>query len=480
MAHRATIGARREMELETYDAGAKGQKEVTGSLCIMFTRVLAILMAFWCVPSARGAGVAMAATVVYLVAAFLGRTCTILNPRHVNTILCFAISCWFWVFFWPMFLNFATWKNGWVPGFRALRPGYRPERCDTEKLVKEILEMGDFAEDTVHWDAAAQRCDCRLPDDDYQDGRCKSNESEQFPRFTVVSALIDAGRRDRSGCDYLRMFGPHLHRQYDLVFYGEAWALEVLFAVRSALGLQNRTHLRLLEVAEGSEESAASKWGQPASLAFHHLLEKMQVIVARKYCRYLLNSFHSGISGKAIPNYAWVTNEKANFVVQALRENYFRNSSSNFNLGNSYFVWLDVGAGHGAVKVPEHFCACNIAVPGTVTVFHQLNNKEELFLGSEKATLRVPQPLPLGELSFSKYLETYDLTHHFDEVMGTFWGGDPVALEKFWQDYSGTVHRLVANSAVDHDQGVLCLVVSGQWEWLRYISSNFYGVLHFC
>ncbi|CAE7567317.1 unnamed protein product [Symbiodinium necroappetens] len=491
MAHRAPVGARLGKFLEIGDdeatvqpsqlpVAAKGDKKVTGSLYVMFSRVLAILMAFWCVPSARGAGIAMAATLGYLVAAFLGKTWTVLNARRVNTILCFAVSCWFWVLFWPIFLYCAAWNNRWVPGFRALRPGYLPEGCDTAKLVQDILRMGDFAADTVHWDAAAQRCDCRLPDRDDQGGRCKSNESERFPSFTVVSALIEAGRRGRSGCDYLRMFGPHLHRQYDLVFYGEAWALEVVFAVRTKLGLQNRTRLRLLEVAKDSEESAASKWGKPATLAFHHLLEEMQVIADRKYCRYLLNRFVSGVSGKMIANYGWVVHEKANFIVQAVQENYFRNSSSNFNLGNKYFIWVDVGTGHGAIQVPEHFCACNVAVPGTVTLFHQLNSKEELFLGSDEAVRRVPQPLPLGQLTFSKYLSTYDFTHHFDEVIGTFWGGDPAALEKLWQDYSGTVHRLLANGAIGQDQAVLCLVASRQWEWLRYIPSNFYGVTHLC
>ncbi|CAE7569589.1 unnamed protein product [Symbiodinium natans] len=471
----------------------KSRREGLGRCPAVLSRALAMLLAFLVVPSARSLGTAAAATFAYLATAALARFWRPLSARGANArprldalrqlLGWFTLSCWFWACFWPLFLYFACWNNGWIPGFRPLRPGYRPERCNGAELAQEILQMGGFANETVHWDASAHRCDCDLPDYGAEGGRCKTDRGERFPRFTVISALIDAGRRDRSGCDYLRMFGPHMHRHYDLVFYGEAWALEVVDSVRAKLNLRHRTRLRLLEVpGEDASEDVYARWGRPASLAFHHLREEMQLIADRKYFRYLLNQFQSGMGGKMMANYAWATNEKVNFVVQAARENYFQNSSDNFNAGQSYFVWLDVGAGHGFVKVPEHFCACNVAVPGTVTLFHQLRTTEELFEGT------VPQsggplrfrPLPLGEVTMSNYLSTHDLTHHFEEIMGTFWGGDLAGIEMLWESWNATVHQLFAHGAIDHDQGSLCLVASSQPKWLRYIASNFFGVLHLC
>lgn len=365
----------------------------------------------------------------------------------------------------PLFLPLAYRNNGWTYGFDILSLSNRA-KCDVLAYADELARAPDhFAPEAPHWDADAGRCDCRRPDHGLEDGRCVSPAGcDALPTFTVVTALIDIGRRSRNGCRYLGMLYPHLRRDTNLVMFTEEWAAPFVRRVRETAGLSGKTKVHVLN--------------QSSNMAFYSMLPRLQENADRNYIWHLMTNFASGVAQKTTAGYSWVTHQKFDFMLQAATENAF---------ASDYFVWMDAGGGHGEVSPTRHLCACNLAVPGTATVYHRAKDEESLFKrGADPLnpthflSKHFAHSVPLDGLTLESYMWKHWIFHDFQEIMGTFFGGDLVGLRQLVHDYSNMVHAMVDAGHVDYEQAVLSLVAASKPSYMRFISSNFYGVNHLC
>lgn len=372
-------------------------------------------------------------------------------------------------------IRLGTWNNKWIYAFEPLEPGHRPAFCNITETIDSLLTKAYlFGPETPHWDGGRDQCDCTLPDYGAEDGRCVTTPNvSATPTFTVVTALVDLGKRARSGCAYLHMMQSQLVRHYNLVIYTEPWAVEFVTNYRMKLGLANRT--KVYQLTRSSQ------------MAFYHLLPEMRRITRRNWFMHFLTGWQSGVAQKSISQYGWMTHQKIDFMLQTAYENPF---------GTDYFVWIDAGAGHGHVAVPYHFCGCNLAVPGTVTLY--LNNLDEETLFTEgKCKNQITDGSttisklfhmvwphvgcePLRDITLHRYTASFWKYHHFDEVMGTFFGGSREGLQKLFVDYNRTVHSLLQAGHVDTEQGIFAIIASGRPSYIRWVSSNFHGTRYIC
>lgn len=382
------------------------------------------------------------------------------------TSACIAFSIWLgWLIFHPVFLRVAFWNNKWTYDFQVLEDGHTPN-CDVAATIQELISSPcEYASETPHWDPDARRCDCRRPHMGAEGGRCASPEGGvEFPTFTMVVALVDLGKTVRSGCRYLHMFKPHLCRDANLVVFCEAWAVPLVRQVRQALGLESKTQVVVLT--------------QQSRLEFYKYLPRMVQNAENDYLWHLIHGFSAGVPQHVVAQYGWITHQKFDFMMQAAETNWFN---------TSYFVWMDAGAGHGEVTVPQHLCACNAAVPGTATLLHRVSSTRELFEsgapchGNPRLYHRLRGcALPLDELTWDSYRTWHWYLHDFTEVMGTFFVGDAAGLALLFKDYNATVHKLLDEGHNDYEQAVLSIIGSQKPPYLRWIASDFHGVAHLC
>jgi len=254
---------------------------------------------------------------------------------------------------------------------------------------------------------------------------------------------------------------------------------------------------------------------QQTQMEFYMVIQQMQDAANRNR----LVNWLTGTDTQARTNalYAWINHQKYEWLAQVSEEN---------PLDTGYFAWIDSGAGHGHIAVPQHFCPCNIAEPGTATVFfnepavvhRQTPQSDMLFAPSANwAKYRlVPRgpllagfpvewerPLvPLDSLSTDFYVQHAWHHNYFDEIiLGTFWGealmwchnliiiqtclllaagGDEVGLKLLYADYKRIFYALLEADLVDIDQVLLALVASENPRYLRALPSHFYGVADLC
>mmetsp|Transcript_61755 Transcript_61755/g.108162 ORF Transcript_61755/g.108162 Transcript_61755/m.108162 type:complete len:448 (-) Transcript_61755:189-1532(-) len=365
----------------------------------------------------------------------------------------------------PVFLPLAAWHNGWSYGFKVLAPNHQVQ-CDVKYLAEELNKGPQtFFRETPHFDQAADECDCSLPDGGQEGKWCERPPGSDWkPTFTVVSALVDIGRKTRDPCKYLEWFYPHLTRDVPMVIYTEAWAEPFVNIVRTKWGLMDRTKVIVLT--------------RQSKMAFYDLLPKMQEISDRNHMWHFLSNYAGGVVGKTLALYGWINHQKVDFVLQAAEANYF---------GTDYFVWMDAGAGHGQKQVPQHFCACNIALPGTVTLSMRAPTEEALFqqgadpVGKQRwLSGFVNKGVPLSQLNLDSYVTKYHWNHDFQEIIGTMWGGDLAGIRQFYHDYKATLHKLLEAEVIDYDQAVLALVAASKPSYLRFIENNYYGIELLC
>lgn len=377
----------------------------------------------------------------------------------------------------PLVRRVACWNNMWIYGFEPLELGHVPSFCNVTATTEELFTKGYvFGPETPHWDAMREQCDCRLPDKGAEEGHCATPAgATDIPSFTVVTALVDVGRRGRSGCEYLKMLQSQLVRHYNLVAYVEAWAVPFVQNYREQLGLANMTKVHTLT--------------QRSRMEFYHLLPSMRAATERNFWAHFFSGWASGVAQKSVPHYGWINHQKIDFMMQTVEENPF---------GSDYFVWIDAGAGHGVVSVGRHFCGCNLAIPDTVTLYHNAASEEDLFEQGKckpgvppnnRFLTRLsehfhPNPNvgcePLRDMTLPKYIESHWKYHHFDEVMGTFYGGSPAGLRRLFADYNRTLHELTEAGHVDADQAIFSLISSSRPSYLRWRSSNFHGTMYIC
>ena len=310
-----------------------------------------------------------------------------------------------------------------------LEPGYVPANCDVEALTRKSIQLGTkFASETPHFDSVAGQCDCARHTNRTV---CKGSPADQVsPKFTVVTALVDIGRQGRNPCDYLQMFAVHLRRNVSMVVFTEAWAAPFVNAVRDDMGLRHKTSVRVLT--------------KQSKLYFYQFIPKMQAAADQR--RVLEWVTGTATTARVNALYAWINHQKYEWLAQISEQNPFR---------TDYFVWIDSGAGHGHILVPQNFCACNIAHRDTVTVFSTTDNFDALVLNNTDGSLAVgahklPAPAPsysdyhigprspilrrflpkrhraktpLEKLSLQFYKRSAWHRDNFDEIiMGTFWG----------------------------------------------------------
>ena len=103
--------------------------------------------------------------------------------------------------------------------------------------------------------------------------------------------------------------------------------------------------------------------------------------------------------------YPWVLHQKLDFIRQAIRNNPF---------GSEYFAWFDAGTGHGNINVAKHWCPCNFAAPGMVTMIYQ---KDGNIVGSGKPAV------DLEGLTLERYKKLDHNSRAYTNPIGTFWGG---------------------------------------------------------
>merc|ERR1719206_1309756 len=87
---------------------------------------------------------------------------------------------------------------------------------------------------------------------------------------------------------------------------------------------------------------------------------------------------------------------------------------------------------------------------------------------------------PLRDLTLSGYIEQHWKFHHFDEVRGTFFAGSPEGMHKLFADYNSTVHEILKAGHIDCEQGILAIIGSSRPSYIRWVPSNFHGVMHVC
>lgn len=348
-----------------------------------------------------------------------------------------------------MWLRLFAWKSGWLYDFDVLHPDHVPS-CDLSALLEEFLEQTPvFADQSPYWDGDMGRCDCRRKDEFVMRGPpCKRpHGSIAFPTFTMVTALVDLGNSHRDICAYLRMLHVHLLRNVNLVVFVERWAAQFVMAIRRQHGLEHKTKMHVLT--------------RDSPMSFYPLLDTMQDIADRNHIWHLLTGWQAGVPEKSLARYGWINHQKIDFVNQAVKENTFQ---------TDYFVWIDAGAGHGEILLPYQLCACNLAVPGTVTLFYdsQANDVMDLFDSTQHFRLR--------DLNFDSYVNKHWLWHNFNEVVGTVWGGDAAGLQFFFNSYNDIVQKLLEARRIDDDQALLALIVAQQLPFIRLEPFNYTGV----
>ena len=133
----------------------------------------------------------------------------------------------------------------------------------------------------------------------------------------------------------------------------------------------------------------------------------MQRIADRNYWVHLLSGFKGGIPQKVTPVYPWVLHQKIDFVRQAIRDNPF---------GSEYFAWFDAGTGHGNLNLPKHWCPCNIATRGLVTMVYDTHKSVN------QAGTGQPY-IDLAGLTLERYEKEDYKTRTMTNPIGSFWGG---------------------------------------------------------
>lgn len=370
----------------------------------------------------------------------------------------------------PVLLPMGAWNSGWTYHYHPLRPGHRPA-CDMNSAfhdAKEKFKVPDsFHQETPHFDQTEGHCDCSLPDAGMEDEQCERPPgSDWLPKFTVVTSIVDIGHRSRSGniCKELELFYPHLLRDVPMVIFAEQWAVTFARTVRKSAGLSNKTKIIMLT--------------RNSKMLFYPLLDRMMEIADRNYAWNFLHRFAGGNAGKTVGAYDWINHQKADFMLQAAEDNHF---------SSDYFMWIDSGVGHEEQKIPKHFCPCNIAIPGKVTLFHRAPTEESLFLTGTDADHpayflagRSGEAVPLSELTLERYESTYYLKHDFREITGRFWGGDLTGLRQFFKQYSEILHKIVEADRIDHDEAVLALLAASKPSYLRFVGNKLDTVQHLC
>lgn len=316
-----------------------------------------------------------------------------------------------------------------------------------------------FAPETAHWDPTNQRCDCHQPVQEGSPGGCSVAGAEQHPEFVLVTGLVDIGRKGRGCCAYASMVVPHLHRECDLIFYGEEWAIRFAREVRRQAGLENRTEFRLIE----SDLGKAQPW-----LGYNSLLPKAALAAKMNYRKFVKQGQNLGYPDHVAPLYPWLMWEKTWW----LKSEADLQAKKGKAKGGRYIVWVDAGAGHGTIQVPRHFCACNLAVPGTATFFVQCEPNEAREQGCGWP--------PLKDLNISSYLQDSVWHYNWALVMGTFFGGDAEGLQWLYKTYRQFVETSVEAGIIDDDQAYLALVAATNEKPVRLIRSGFYGIPDIC
>merc|ERR1712118_361179 len=99
------------------------------------------------------------------------------------------------------------------------------------------------------------------------------------------------------------MFYPHLRRNVNMVVFTEAWAEAFIKRVRQHAGVWNKTKVHILN--------------RKSQMAFYGMLQRMQEAADANYLWHLITNFASGVPGKTVGAYGWLTHQKVDFVLQA-------------------------------------------------------------------------------------------------------------------------------------------------------------------
>jgi hypothetical protein len=294
-----------------------------------------------------------------------------------------------------------------------------------ERIAKDPLYPADpwIQGAEPHWDAARGRCDCSRPVARYGDCALDDATSAAWSsaksakrgdgelRVTVVTALLNIGRKGRTLCDYVRYMEYILRWDVNLVIFVEAEAAPLVTRLR------NRTP-RLLK--ERTVIHAVDPNDRGALLAFVELLPRMREAIDAWFLEHALRGFASGRGEHSYAEYAWINHAKVGMLQRAMRDNTFN---------SDYFYWTDAGFGHYEAMAKggfepalrPHFCPCNAALPKKVTMF---------CLGWAAPRLRADFGGLKGYVEGKGWLGGVNADRHWEACRGDMWGGGAEGVTK--------------------------------------------------
>ena len=312
-----------------------------------------------------------------------------------------------------------------------------PDRLECPTVSEHHYSPSEWS----HYDAVADQCDCARIEPS-----CPLPPNAaivRHPRVTFVTALYDLGRRDSDHtlCEYL----GHLNRgllsvHANLVVYTHPALAPTIRRIRKDFGLLNRTVVHAVRRED---------------IPFWSLRSEMQAAMYAKTLQNLRRAWKGGTQEHMIAEYDLIQHAKVDFVADAVEKSAF---------GSEFYFWVDAGAGkstHGVFS--KHWCPCTGCLRDKVSVLQRKAFNPEAEAGG-----------------LAYYAERGWLERHYEEIIGTFWGGGRRAIRKYQALYNSTVKLLLRKGIADDDQPIMEMCYYQQPDLFNRIPGSFFSAKALC